>query len=97
MAAGKLAGIVPGRSLTFPGGRAVNLVLAVVAVLTTVSCNAGRGGAPVLCVLGLAALGLGVMATLPIVGADMPVVISLLNASPARWRPWLGSCSPAPC
>ena len=35
---------------------------------------------PVLCLLAVAALGIGILATLPIGGADMPVVISLLNA-----------------
>ena len=34
----------------------------------------------VLCLLAVAALGIGILATLPIGGADMPVVISLLNA-----------------
>ncbi len=80
VATGKLAGGLPGRPLTFPGGRVLNLLLAVVAAAAGVSYTAGYGGVPVLCVLTVAALGLGVLGTLPIGGADMPVVISLLNA-----------------
>jgi NAD(P) transhydrogenase subunit beta len=40
----------------------------------------GTGGMPLLLVVTAAALGIGVLITLPIGGADMPVVISLLNA-----------------
>ena len=80
IAGGKLAGLINGKPLTFPGGRAVNAVLAAVAVASAVVYTAGHGGVAVLCVLLAAALGLGVLATLPIGGADMPVVISLLNA-----------------
>jgi NAD(P) transhydrogenase subunit beta len=80
VAGGKLAGIIAGKPLTFPGGRALNLILVVVALASGVTYTAGHGGLPLLCVLTAAALGLGILATLPIGGADMPVVISLLNA-----------------
>ena len=80
IAGGKLAGIIAGKPMTFPGGRALNLILVVVALASGVTYTAGYGGAPILCALTAAALGLGVLATLPIGGADMPVVISLLNA-----------------
>jgi NAD(P) transhydrogenase subunit beta len=80
VAGGKLAGIIAGKPLTFPGGRALNLILVVVALASGVTYTAGHGGLPILCVLTAAALGLGILATLPIGGADMPVVISLLNA-----------------
>jgi H+-translocating NAD(P) transhydrogenase subunit beta len=80
VAGGKLAGHIPGRPMTFPGGRGLNAILAVVAAGTAITYIAGHGGVPVLVLLTLAALGLGILATLPIGGADMPVVISLLNA-----------------
>ncbi len=79
IAAGKLQGVIGGQPIIFKGGRLVNVGLAVVAVgtaaflLTTASL-------PGLLILVLAALAFGVMMVLPIGGADMPVVISLLNA-----------------
>jgi NAD(P) transhydrogenase subunit beta len=80
VAAGKLAGRLPGRPITFAGARVVNAVLAVVALATGITYTAGHGGVPALIALLVAALGLGVLMTLPIGGGDMPVVISLLNA-----------------
>jgi len=79
IAAGKLQGLITSAPVTFPGAHIVNLVLAVVAV--------GFGGyviaSPSLVGLGVviaAALIFGVSMVMPIGGADMPVVISLLNA-----------------
>jgi NAD(P) transhydrogenase subunit beta len=80
VAGGKLAGLIPGRPLTFPGGRGLNLVLVLASLTSGVAYTARQGGVPVLCLLAVAALGVGILATLPIGGADMPVVISLLNA-----------------
>ena len=80
VAADKLAGKIPGRPIAFPAGRAVNLALALAAVACGSLYAAGQGGLPVLGVLAAAALALGILVTLPIGGADMPVVISLLNA-----------------
>jgi H+-translocating NAD(P) transhydrogenase subunit beta len=79
IAAGKLQGMITSAPVTFPGARIVNAMLALVAV--------GVGGyviaAPTLIGLGVviaAALIFGVAMVMPIGGADMPVVISLLNA-----------------
>jgi H+-translocating NAD(P) transhydrogenase subunit beta len=80
IAAGKLAGRIPGRPLAFRGGRVLNLLLGLAAVASGITYTAGHGGLPVLGVLAVTALGLGILTTLPIGGADMPVVISLLNA-----------------
>ena len=79
IAAGKLQGVIPSQPLVFPGSRQVNAVIAVVAIgmsgylISTVSV-AG------LIVVIVASLAFGVTMVLPIGGADMPVVISLLNA-----------------
>jgi NAD(P) transhydrogenase subunit beta len=80
VAAGKLAGRIPGRPIMFRGGHWINLALFLVAVVCAGVYTSRHGGVPVLVVLVLAALALGVLGTLPIGGADMPVVISLLNA-----------------
>jgi NAD(P) transhydrogenase subunit beta len=58
----------------------VDAVLAVVAVALGVLFLAGHGGLAALGGIVAAALGIGVAGTLRIGGADMPVVISLLNA-----------------
>jgi NAD(P) transhydrogenase subunit beta len=80
IAAGKLAGKVPGRPLTFTGGRLLNLLLALTALTAGVLYTAHVGGLGTLGLVTGSALAIGVLMTLPIGGADMPVVISLLNA-----------------
>jgi NAD(P) transhydrogenase subunit beta len=80
VASGKLAGMVPGRPIALPGGRALVILLALGTVALAALFLAGRGGVAALCGVTIAALGIGVLMTLPIGGADMPVVISLLNA-----------------
>ena len=79
IAAGKLQGLVPSQPIIFRGSRAINVALAVVAI-GTAAFLLGTASLPGLLVVVLAALAFGVMMVLPIGGADMPVVISLLNA-----------------
>jgi NAD(P) transhydrogenase subunit beta len=80
VASGKLAGRISGAPVTIPGGRIVSAVLGLIAVGLAVPYIDGRGGFGLLTGVAVAALVVGVLLTLPIGGADMPVVISLLNA-----------------
>ncbi len=89
IAGGKLQGLIPGKPIFLPGGRFITVALAVVAVLGTVALIAGAAGAitlsseTTLVLLGLVVLSgliFGITMVLPIGGADMPVVISLLNS-----------------
>jgi NAD(P) transhydrogenase subunit beta len=89
VASGKLMGIISGKPIIFPGTRILTVVLAVVAVAGTALLVLGAAGTVELdgtvsvLILGLilaSALVFGVTMVLPIGGADMPVVISLLNA-----------------
>lgn len=79
IAAGKLQGWISGAPISFPGSRAASIASAVVAVAAVVWLVAGPGAVP-LTVVGVAALVFGILMVLPIGGADMPVVVSLLNA-----------------
>jgi len=77
VAAGKLQGLLPTRAITVPGVRALSAVVLL-----------GGGGwlavspasAPAMLTAVVGALAFGIAMVLPIGGADMPVVISLLNA-----------------
>jgi NAD(P) transhydrogenase subunit beta len=80
LAAGKLQGIVSSRPIVFRGARAANLALALMFAGGTAWLVARPDSPIALAVLVLAALAFGVTMVLPIGGADMPVVISLLNA-----------------
>jgi NAD(P) transhydrogenase subunit beta len=77
----KLQELLPGRPIKLPGQVLINLGLFLVAVVSAIVLAAGTHS-QALFILGiLAAAGvLGNMVVLPIGGADMPVVISLLNA-----------------
>ena len=79
IAAGKLQGVINSAPVTFPGARIVNLTLAVIAVGLGAYLIASPSTA-LLTVVIVAALVFGVSMVMPIGGADMPVVISLLNA-----------------
>jgi NAD(P) transhydrogenase subunit beta len=81
IAFGKLQEILPGRPIKVPGQSVVNLVLVVIAVVSAVALAAGTHS-QALFILGILVTSaiLGNMLVLPIGGADMPVVISLLNA-----------------
>jgi NAD(P) transhydrogenase subunit beta len=80
IASGKLAGRVPGRPIAVPGGRIVAALLTAAVVVLSALFLLGHGGVAALAAITVAALAGGVLLTLPIGGADMPVVISLLNA-----------------
>jgi NAD(P) transhydrogenase subunit beta len=82
IAFGKLQGIVPGQPIKVPGQQVVNALLLVgivAACIVLASTNDDPSQGLFICVLVAAAV-LGNLVVLPIGGADMPVVISLLNA-----------------
>src|SRR5215470_1013510 len=79
VAAGKLQGVITSAPVSFPGARAVNVALAVVA-LGVGGYLIGTPSVALLSVIIVVSLVFGVSMVMPIGGADMPVVISLLNA-----------------
>ncbi len=79
VAFGKLRGLVPGRPLTYTGQQVVNGAIVAGAVALGVWSISGRAELALWLLAG-ASLLLGITAVLPIGGADMPVVISLLNS-----------------
>ncbi len=77
----KFAGVKIGMPLLFPGQQIVNSLLLLVAVAAgSVFSASPPENYPTLIVLIGVSLVLGVMVVIPIGGADMPVVISLLNS-----------------
>jgi NAD(P) transhydrogenase subunit beta len=85
MAAGKLQEIrwIPQRPVTYPGQNIVNIGILAIAVglgaLVVVNPTAAWSGHAFLGVVGLAVV-FGVLLIIPIGGADMPTVISILNS-----------------
>jgi NAD(P) transhydrogenase subunit beta len=81
IAFGKLQEILPGRPITLgPAQQIVNLVLLVLAVAAGIDLVAGAHSELLFIGMLIVAALLGNAVVLPIGGADMPVVISLLNA-----------------
>ena len=81
IAFGKLQEILPGRPIKLPGQSFINLALFVICVGSAIVLAAGTHSQALFIIGILLAAGvLGNMVVLPIGGADMPVVISLLNA-----------------
>ncbi len=79
VAFGKLNGSLPGRPILLPAGQVFNAILAIAMVATAVWAISAEEALAYWIVVGIA-LVLGVLAVIPIGGADMPVVISLLNS-----------------
>jgi len=79
MAAGKLQEILPQRPLTYKGQNFVNFLLLAVAVAIAVFLVLHPGTRSLFPFMILIALAFGVLLIIPIGGADMPTVISLLN------------------
>ena len=77
---GKLSERLPGKAILFPGQQMINTLALAMVVLLAVPFFMNPGYYPVfLWILGLSLL-LGVLVVIPIGGADMPVVISVLNS-----------------
>ena len=88
VAYGKLNGRISGNPVSFPGMRALTVLLALVALAAIAYPLAMLGDsrfdagplATGVAVLAAAALVMGVLLVIPIGGADMPVVVALLNS-----------------
>ena len=81
IASGKLMGVISGKPIKVPGGQLVTIALALVTAVAAIYLwLPGNVSVPVLFVIIAASLIFGVTMVLPIGGADMPVVISLLNS-----------------
>jgi proton-translocating NAD(P)+ transhydrogenase subunit beta len=76
----KLQELIQGRPITYPGQQVVNALVAGGALAAGIAIAAGAEEQWVMWVLLACAAAFGVLFVLPIGGADMPVVISLLNA-----------------
>ena len=80
IAFGKLQGFISGQPIVFPGQQALNAVLALVLLAISVFVVQTSGEMNYFYgVIAISAI-LGITLTIPIGGADMPVVISLLNS-----------------
>jgi NAD(P) transhydrogenase subunit beta len=80
IAFGKLQEVLPGRPIQLPGQQFINIALLAVCVGCATAIAAGTESEGLFILVLVAAAVLGNMFVLPIGGADMPVVISLLNA-----------------
>jgi NAD(P) transhydrogenase subunit beta len=80
IAFGKLQGFIPGRPLTYPLQRTLNCALFVGLVGVSWYIVYAADYLTAIAILSGLALLLGILLVLPIGGADMPVVVSLLNS-----------------
>ena len=82
IASGKLMGlkITPSRPVIIPGGRIVTAVMVGIILIGAANLWLGNVSVPIMFLILAASFVFGVTMTLPIGGADMPVVISLLNS-----------------
>ena len=80
VAYGKLSGKVTGSPVTFKGQHLLNLVLLIAFIVLSVLVFTNPGNTFFIIAVTVVGLLLGILTVIPIGGADMPVVISLLNS-----------------
>ncbi len=80
IAFGKLKGIIGGSPMVYPGYKVVNTTLLIILLVFAVLFVVDADNRTFYLVITGLALMLGILLVLPIGGADMPVVISLLNS-----------------
>jgi NAD(P) transhydrogenase subunit beta len=80
VAFGKLNGSISGKAIVFKGQHLLNLLIFIVCLAASILVVADTDQMAALLLVVLLALVLGVLTVIPIGGADMPVVISLLNS-----------------
>jgi NAD(P) transhydrogenase subunit beta len=80
VAFGKLKGLVTGRAVTYPGQKPFNALLFLIILALFVMLVMNPSDMRVFVALHAVSLLFGVLLVIPIGGADMPVVISLLNS-----------------
>jgi H+-translocating NAD(P) transhydrogenase subunit beta len=79
IAFGKLQGLISGKPVTFPFQHPLNAALGV-ALLLLIIIMASTNSSAAFWLIILLSLALGVLLIIPIGGADMPVVVSMLNS-----------------
>jgi H+-translocating NAD(P) transhydrogenase subunit beta len=80
IAFGKLQGLIAGRPVKYPGSQVVTAILFAALIGLGVSLAGINNSVPLFLLFCALALVLGVQLVMPIGGADMPVVVSLLNS-----------------
>ncbi len=76
----KLQGLMSGAPITFPMQHPLNLALGILAIVLIAIFVATGGSQAVFWILAFLAFALGFLIIIPIGGADMPVVVSMLNS-----------------
>jgi NAD(P) transhydrogenase subunit beta len=76
----KLQALMNGAPITFPGQHKLNLGLGILLVVLIVGFVMSGGNQALFWLIALLALALGFLIIIPIGGADMPVVVSMLNS-----------------
>ncbi len=77
---GKLQGVISGKPVTFAGQHFVNAALGL-ALVALIALLCVTESTPVFWMIVLLSLFLGILLIIPIGGADMPVIVSMLNSS----------------
>ena len=96
IAYGKLAGSIDGKALVLPGRHLFNLAL-IIASLALMVLYMNHAGSWTLWVMTVLAFVLGIHLVMAIGGADMPVVVSMLNSYSGWAAAATASCSATTC